>query len=280
MFAAQTDAEKALSLLLPDGADPATTIELACHVAFLVHDRDVLTGLTDVVRADPDLAAGLLVTLAAMVDVDQRPDDLIAWLGTPASRQQDTVRTAGALTEARADYDDAGGDTLPEVTLETMREMIHASKLHGVVQPCGTPAAHARHVKRKQKPCFRCTRARYLYDQATPDERKLLTTPITAPGHTVRCLCHSKRPARAQKCGTRYGYETHISRGEDPCVACRKARSQYDADRHEKILAQQGKTKSRQRKRWADVQIELPDNADPVRVTATGGAEIPDRTAA
>lgn len=273
MFTARTQAEKALAVMLPAGADPKTLIEDACHLVFLSRDRVMQDDLATMVADDPDRAVGLLVTLAAFVDADRSPDEMIAWLGGNRGRDQETARTIGALEEARAEYAAEAADTLPEVTFESMREMIHLAKMSDVVQPCGTPAAHARHLKRKQRPCPRCVKARQIYDDLTGEQRELLRTPITKADHFVRCLCHYKKSQKRPNCGEPGGYNSHKARGEDPCIPCRKARSEYDARRHAERLAAEGRAPARAVRKWADVDLNaLPD--EPVKVPATVGAEI------
>jgi hypothetical protein len=223
MTVAQTGAESALRMMLPASVDTAATIELACHTAFLVRDREPLADLDAVVRTDPEAAAGLIVALAAMVDVDKRPRDLLAWIGNTAALQQGTVLAVGALAEARKEYDDVGADTLPPVTLESMRQMAHVARLTGARQPCGTIAAHRRHVRAGHQPCLRCQQARELYDSATPEQRKLIRHP---PATTAT----QARPS----CGSPAGYVAHLAATpkEDPCDPCRAARKAYDAGRY------------------------------------------------
>lgn len=215
--AQKTAAGESLRVMLPDGSDPYATIELACHTAFLARDRVMMPELTTVAAADPQLAAGLIVTLAALVDIDARPDTLLDWLGTHEGREQETIRTLAALTEARQEYDEAAADRLPEVTLESIRDLIHAARLAGVAQPCGTPAGFARHGKRKQTPCWRCRTARRLYENATPEERALIKKPL--PNTNLKApVCEHP----IVECGTLAGYDFHIRDEEPPCAACRQ----------------------------------------------------------
>lgn len=209
----RTPAGEALRALLPTGADPYTTVDLACHTAFLVRDRSVLPDLVDLVRVDPELSAGLIVALAALVDVDSTPNAMLEWLGTEDGRMKEQLRMVGALAEARQEHDDAAADTLPEVTLDSMRAVAHVARLAGVMQPCGTMGGHARHRQKKDRVCYRCDRARSLYERATPEEKELLKTPLAAPGRKVS-------PAA---CGTVAGYDQHIEFGERPCTPCLSA---------------------------------------------------------
>lgn len=216
--ALMTPAGEALRAMLPAGADPYATIELACHTAFLVRDRAVMPGLDDVAKTDPELTAGLVITLAALVDIDTRPDDMLAWLGTHEGREQEHARMIGALVEAREEYDEAAADTLPEVTLESMRDLIHAARLAGVQHPCGTPAGAARHNKRGQRPCFRCLTARRIYVAATDEERALVHEPLPHPNYKTKLCDHPP-----VECGTLTGYDHHIRREQAPCADCRSA---------------------------------------------------------
>lgn len=209
----KTEAGERLRAMLPDGTDPYLTIDLAGHVAFLARDRQLLPGLLDVVNTMPELTAGLIVALAAMVDIDARPGDLIDWLGTAEDRRRETTRMIGALAEARQEYDDATADTLPGVTLESMRAAAHAANLAGVLHPCGTNGAYAREKAAGKDACPRCERAHALWLHASPQERALLKTPLTAQG--------GRRVVAV--CGTAAGYEAHVKAGEDPCPVCQKA---------------------------------------------------------
>lgn len=216
--AQRTQAGEALRAMLPAGTDPYSTIELACHTAFLVRDREILPGVLDVVKTDPEMAASLIVALAALVDVDSRPADMLAWLGTTDGQQQETARQAAALAEARAEYNDATGDTLPPVTLESMREVAHAARLAGVMMPCGTPAAYRRHVKQEQEACPRCAWAWWLYSKATREEREILKTPLKYPVTSA-----TTRDWGTIRCGTIGGYDAHREHGEQVCRKCLNA---------------------------------------------------------
>lgn len=216
--AQMTPAGEALRAMLPAGADPYATIEHAFHVAFLVRDRHVIPGLVDGAETNPEMTASLIVTLAALVDIDSRPDMMLDWLGTHEGRERETARMIGALAEAREEYDEAGGDTLPEVTLESMRDLIHASRLAGVANPCGTPAGLARHNRRKQRPCFRCRAAGRLFAKATPEERELVHKPLLHPNFKPQLCDHPP-----VECGTLTGYEHHIRHDQAPCDECRQA---------------------------------------------------------
>jgi hypothetical protein len=237
----KTSAGERLRELLPDGSDPYLTIDLAGHVAFLVRDRQTGPELTEIVKAFPELAAGLIVALAAMVDVDARPGDLLDWLGTHKGLHYDTIRTAAALNEARQEVDDTASDTLPPVTLETMRAMRHNAELMGVWHPCGTLAAHSRHVRNKERPCVRCTTARWLYDNATPDQRKLLTRPLDGYGKVGDL--DRKPPTWRSRCGERAGYVAHKKANEEPCDDCYAALRRRSLDLYDERLARQGRVR-------------------------------------
>jgi hypothetical protein len=223
-----TAAGEALRALLPADADPHTTIDLAARTAFLVRDRDALPEITAMVRADADRAAALIVTLAAMVDVDARPSAMLGWLAPDDDHDSDTARTVGALQEARREMAALAGDALvpvtaesialitacqadhpdPDVvfpvTLETMRALSHAARAAGILQPCGTTGGYARHLTRKEAPCARCTKASNLYTHATPEQKALLKTP----------------PLVAVECGTLAGFDAHRTAGTAPCAGC------------------------------------------------------------
>jgi hypothetical protein len=241
-----TNAGEALRAMLPAGSDPYSTIDLAGHLAFLARDRQLLPELVDVVKTMPDLAAGLLVTLAAMVDVDSRPSELLHWLGTHEGRQTEALRSTAALAEARQEWDDASADTLPPVTLESMREMAHVARLARVKQPCGTIGAHSRHLRDGKDPCPRCVWARWLYDNATAAERRLMRMPLVGcakhPNGDGRCKACKEIADEAAgrklspavirpQCGQRKGYELHRYHHEERCTACRLAQREYDAQR-------------------------------------------------
>ena len=283
-----TPAGEALRALLPDGADPYAAIDLACHTAFLVRDRDIVSDLSAVVRADPDLAAGLIVALGALVDVDATPTKLLAWLGTEDGRLQESGRMVGALAEARQEYDDVAADTLPEVTLESMRAMEHAARLARVMAPCGTMGGHARHSSNKQPVCYRCTRARWLFDNATPEQRELVKAPLVPSNHFLPlaplcgtvggydrhrefdervctpCLTAAASavirsphlPAAIRvSCGSHVGYNKHCDKDEDPCTDCRAGQRIYDTAR---------KRLKREAKKGPAVAVELGEDGKPV----------------
>jgi hypothetical protein len=211
--------------MLPAGADPYATIDFACHMAFLVRDRQVMPELVDGVKANPELTASLVVTLAALVDIDTRPADMLDWLGTYEGRERETARMIGALAEARQEYDEAAADTLPEVTLESIRDLNHAARLAGVQHPCGTPAGLARHYRRKQQPCMRCRAAGRLLDKATAEERALVHQPLLHPNFKPMLCDHP-----LVECGTLSGYDHHARRGEAPCEECTRALTAAMAD--------------------------------------------------
>lgn len=237
--AQKTAAGEALREMLPDGADPYATLELAFHTAFLARDINMMPDLIAVVASDPELAAGLIVTLAALVDIDQRPEHMLDWLGTYEGREQETVRLVGALTEARQEYDIAAADTLPEVTLESMRAVRHNAKLAGVLMPCGTTAAYSRHINRKQKPCTRCNRARYLYDNATPEQKALLKEPLA--GFNKMPQPPLKPPTWRPNCGKRTGYRAHKTAQEEPCDSCYEAIRSRSIRKYDERRAREGK---------------------------------------
>lgn len=234
--AQRTRAGEALRAMLPAGTDPYAMVQLASETAFLVRDRETRPGIADVVRSDPNLAAALITTLAALVDVDDRPASMLRWLGSTRGAEQETARMIAALAEARAEYDEAANDgyadgyaagyevssgygqelpdTLPPVTFESIRELAHAARIARVSQPCGTVGGWSRHMRKKQKPCGRCSQARTVYDNATPEQIELLKTPLTGGNHP---------PAAAPKCGTVAGYDAHQEFGEKPCRQCLQA---------------------------------------------------------
>lgn len=284
-----TPAGEALRAMLPERSDPYAMINLACRAAFLVRDGQLLPDLVDLAVTDRRLSAALIVSLAALVDIDERPDDLLAWLGTPDGRDQETARMRAATAETRAAFDAATAetraaydDTLPPVTMESMRDMIHAARVAGVQHPCGTPAAYRRHVKQRQKACPRCTWAWWLYSRATVEERALLkaaapdvdrrhppTVRASGPGKcgTVAgydthrenretpcqdCLLAAVevvsrlKPTRIRRsCGSHGGYVAHKKNKENVCDPCGEAQTRYDAEQYDKRLARQGKTRVR-----------------------------------
>lgn len=71
------------------------------------------------------------------------------------------------------------------------------------LQPCGTPAAYDRHVRRREPIDEKCRVARRLRTRAA--RRDQATTPV--------------RP----ECGTRSGYQWHTAHHEVPCQPCTDA---------------------------------------------------------
>lgn len=276
LTAAQTQAGEALRAMLPAGADPDAMIEHASHLVLLVHDRVLQEDLHALVASEPDRAVGLIITLAALVDVDSGPARRLSWLGSTEALTADSLRTAGAFIEARKEYDEAGGDTLPPVTLESMRLLAHAARVAGVAQPCGTIGGWGRHVRMDKKVCARCRTARRLYDNASPAERKLVTTPLAGPapkppgrmpkaapsasaiapppasadepgqrrGSTGRAKKNQYNPPVLRRsCGKRSGYIQHRRHHEKPCEPCSAAQAAYSAQKYDELLARQGKTR-------------------------------------
>lgn len=225
----RTPAGEALRGLLPDGADPYELIQLGCDLAYQARDDDPLPGCVDLVKEDPEQAAALLVTLAALVDIDSTPGDMLGWLADPAGQQEETARRLAAYAAAREEVEADLADTLPPVTLESMRELAHTARIAGALHPCGTLGGWYRHrAKGGGKTCNRCRTARALYDAATPEQRALLRTPM------------DRRRYKAP-CGTPQGYNAHRDRSEDPCDDCRTARAKYDAERYQARRARQTK---------------------------------------
>lgn len=266
MSAAHTRAGEALRAMLPAGADPAAAIEFACHLAFLVRDRVVVDDLIDAVKLHPDQATALIVTLAALVDIDRRPDDLLSWLSSQGSLEQATARAAGAVVEARQEYDEAAADTLPEVTLHSMVEMAHAAAVARVRTPCGTIGAYYRHIKNQTPVCLRCERAREIWKQATPGQREMMkrpklrpparpqprpaAAPVVEPAPPLVCDSCQRRvpgeklpPKTRPSCGKRSGYNMHTKHNEQPCPACSAANSEYRTRKYDEKLAAEGKTR-------------------------------------
>lgn len=74
------------------------------------------------------------------------------------------------------------------------------------LKPCGTVAAHARHLRYGEKPCDACREAQRLYRLARRGGYKVLPEP--------------------QPCGTIAGRQRHWRAGEEPCAACKAAHTE------------------------------------------------------
>lgn len=85
------------------------------------------------------------------------------------------------------------------------------------LKPCGTNAAHARHIANSEEPCGACKRARSEY---------LWQRQVAERGTVKR--------AKVAACGTPSGYSKHIRNSETPCEECRMANSTANRARRRK----------------------------------------------
>ena len=81
------------------------------------------------------------------------------------------------------------------------------------MKPCGTYAAHNRHLRNGEDPCDDCREAKRAYNTRMTRERR----------HRQGVNQPRKRP----RCGTYAGEQYHRRYGEDICEACREARREY-----------------------------------------------------
>lgn len=72
------------------------------------------------------------------------------------------------------------------------------------LQPCGTPAAYRRHLRRGEVACSACKKAHARQSLAAYRQRKQSVTP----------------PRELVPCGTPAAYRRHLNRGEVTCRAC------------------------------------------------------------
>lgn len=87
-----------------------------------------------------------------------------------------------------------------------------------VLQPCGTPAAYKRHVKRREPTCEPCREA---HNRQTIEERNR----SSASGRLLK------------PCGTPAAFQRHVARGEPIDEACRKAHNKASAARQRQARA-------------------------------------------
>jgi hypothetical protein len=106
-------------------------VPLAARLAGAVHDRDPAAVACLLGKVPAGAKDALAVVLAAMVDVDQSPRDLLAWVRWDERGQPRPAPGAGA-----------SGRRGPRS-----------------LKPCGTPAAYTRHRRRGEQPCQACKRA-------------------------------------------------------------------------------------------------------------------------
>lgn len=74
------------------------------------------------------------------------------------------------------------------------------------LQPCGTPAAYGRHLRKRETPCDDCREARRV---ARAEARRANPQPA--------------KPRELRPCGTSAAYDRHIRAGETPCEPCLEA---------------------------------------------------------
>lgn len=78
-------------------------------------------------------------------------------------------------------------------------------------QPCGTPAAYVRHLRRAETPCAACKAAQAAY-----------------MAQYRRAAAEARNP-----CGTPAAEARHRRRGEIPCDPCRLAKNKYLREREQ-----------------------------------------------
>lgn len=102
-----------------------------------------------------------------------------------------------------------------------MAVLVEVIPLVGTDPRCGSNAGYQAHLKASEAPCESCRAAsrEYARQSTIARKRRELGDPEWAPG--VR----NKGPV----CGTLKGYHWHRRHGEEPCVACKKANSQHQA---------------------------------------------------
>lgn len=92
------------------------------------------------------------------------------------------------------------------------------------LQPCGTPGAYQRHMRRGETPCAPCATAWKAYSSRYKSEN-------AAAVKAQRQRHDTEGPRRLAPCGTRAAYARHLYNREKPCFDCRVASSQYHAER-------------------------------------------------
>lgn len=116
-------------------------VHVAGRLISLVRDEGHVYEITAALRA---LKAGeleaLAVTLAAMVDPDKTPRELLAWVT----------------------WDEHGNPMPPPV------EPAQPTPAERWTQPCGTHAAFNRHIKRGERPCEACLAGEREYQNGRP----------------------------------------------------------------------------------------------------------------
>ena len=128
-------------------------VEQACELACMVRDCEA-ADIADVLdRLDIDEMKALLVVQAAMIPVDGRPADLLAWV-TWDEYGQPIRRPDGAPHPAPR------GAEWPEVGF---RRRSKPSRYRNDLKPCGTYAAYHRHIDHNEDPDPLCRAAARLY---------------------------------------------------------------------------------------------------------------------
>lgn len=118
-------------------------VPVAMELAGVVRDQDAAGIGEFLARLGEDEREALLVVLAAMVPVDQTPQELLAWVGW-----------------------DWNGRPLPpgaQMVLWSPRSQNPRYAAARPVQPCGTIAAYQRHRNYGEEPCEDCKRAKGDY---------------------------------------------------------------------------------------------------------------------
>ena len=116
----------------------------------------------------------------------------------------------------------------------TGRDRLKIRKLEGIsvetpgIQPedgpeRGTTGGYARHIRRKERPCFSCRQAHNLANSIRGKERRAEKRGERPPRGPQR--------RKVAECATTGGYEAHLRRSETPCDECKEAKAEYQRAR-------------------------------------------------
>lgn len=97
------------------------------------------------------------------------------------------------------------------------------------LQPCGTPAAYQRHMRKAEVPCDDCAVAWAKHCGRYRRENRVHLNELKR--ERAKYGPHELAP-----CGTHAAYARHVRNLERPCYACRVAEAQYQSDRRAKRL--------------------------------------------
>ncbi len=216
----KTPVDKAMSLLFAGRESPYTMLKSAMRYPVPVQDGDVqevFAALDEMVTTKPSRVVDLVVALAALVDVEKTPSELLEWMCPAGERPKQRPSEAQCGTvDGHIAHVEGGQEPCRPCQAAFDRAVRPVKKRSGPAE-CGTPAGWQRHKRAKEDPCDPCKDAMRAYWKGHYDRNY---KPV--------------RPERSTKligCPSRAGYEWHVRHGEEPCAGCIAERRKYFAEK-------------------------------------------------